>query len=987
MVRYNGRAPPAESAVPRSTPLLVALAGATILAVAPARGFAPRPSEALELPLAWETRSGATFRRDGWFVRLDPRTGVVRSAWGGDAFAARGVTRPGQAVAAARDFLLAREEPLGVRPDNLELLVVREARGKWVVHFGQTAAGVPVWQARAFVLLGTSGRVIAFGSDFLPETGPEPRAVLASGEAVSVAAAALGASPRSDLPIEAEEWRVPVPTDYGPALVPAFRVVFETEAPFGRWETFVDAATGEILGRRNLYHRLNVAGTVAGDVQNQPPTWGWCDGSVIAPLEHATVSVEGGNSDDTDAAGQFDIVHGGAGTVTVSTELKGPFADIDRAAGLGADAAFSGPATPGLPVTITWDGSNSRQDERSTFWHANRVHDFMKALDPTFTELDRSVRSTVGRTDGFCPGNAWWDGAGMNFCEESVAADRANTGELGNVIYHEFGHGVTQAVYARNGVPGPPGDLNEGNSDVLANFLDRNSVIGLGFFLSTCTSGIRNADNSLQWPEDNAGGHFGGQIIAGFHWDAWQSMLAALPQAEADQAAWTSWHLARDMGIPRTQPDQVLWTFLMDDDDEFVNNGTPHYGHLCVGAVNHGFECPVIVPVLVEHEPLPHTTDGGGGFIVQAAATAFFGGTIDPASAELSYRVGGGSFVDVPMAVAGPGLFEATIPPIAMGEVQYFITVANTGGSTGTSPLDAPASYHEFDVAAVYKDFENGDTGGWTVVGSADRGHWELVDPIGTIAQPEDDATPGDGVLCWITGQCDGPECPEGCTTTCNDVDAGVTRLKSPVFPLAGATGVVIKYDRWFSGDDNSFEDDPFEVDVSNDGGFTWTNVESLLAPSLEWTTGRIDVDSIFGAADQVMVRFVARDDVIFPSTIEAGMDEFRILADGIVTDVPSGGAPAAAFVLALEPNRPNPFRPETEIAFTIPSAGPVELSVYDVGGRAVRRLAAGARPAGRHAVTWDGRDDRGRRVTAGVYFCRLVVSDRTLTRKITVMN
>jgi hypothetical protein len=981
------------------TRFLVAILGASALAGSPGAAFTPSSDHAgLEFPLEWESRSpvfkarlvpaGSASRTAsptaGWFVQDHPRTGIVHMAWGGDAFAANGLTRSTEAADAARDFLVARGGVLGIRPDNLELLVAKTAREKWVAHFEQTVHGVPVWRAKAFVLMGASGRVIAFGSDFFPETHDVPAShVLSSDQAVAGAAASLGAAVRADRPVETDSYYVPVPRGEDAELVPAFRVVFETDEPFGKWETFVDGETGAILARRNLYHRVNVVGTVEADVQNLPPSYGWCDGSAGSPLDHLTVRVDGGNSAETDAAGAFDIPHGGVGGVTISAELKGPFADIDRFEGLGADASFSGPAIPGIGTTVTWDGSNSRQDERTTFWHANLVHDFMTTLDPTFTELDYSMHSIIGRTDGFCPGNAWWDGAGMNYCDENVGANRANTGELGNVIYHEFGHGVTQEVYQRNGVSDPFGDMHEGNSDVIANFLDRNSVIGLGFFLSSCSGGIRDADNNLQWPQDNNGGHFGGQIIAGFHWDAWQSMLGSMPQGDADQAAWSTWHLARDMGLPQTQPDQVLWTFLMDDDDEFLNNGTPNHAHFCLAAQNHGFDCPTVVPLLVDHEPLPHTLDGSSGFTVLASAMPFFGGTVDPTSAKVSYRVNGGAFSDVAMSVAGPDLFEGTIPPISMGEVEYFISIDNTGGSTGTSPLDAPGTLHEFDVAAVYKDFENGDTGGWTAVGSADEGHWELVDPIGTVAQPEDDATPGAGVLCWVTGQCDGPNCESGCTASCNDVDDGVTRLKSPVFPLSGATGVVIKYDRWFSGDN----DDPFEVDISNDGGSSWTNVESVTTGSLAWTSHRIDVDALFGAADQVMVRFVARDGALNPSTTEAGMDEFRILATGVVTDASIPGAASSALVLGLEQNQPNPFRPETEITFTIPSLGEVDLTVYNIAGRTVRRLTTGARPAGRHSVKWDGRDAAGQRVAAGVYFYRLVAADRVLTRKMTVMK
>lgn len=62
--------------------------------------------------------------------------------------------------------------------------------------------------------------------------------------------------------------------------------------------------------------------------------------------------------------------------------------------------------------------------------------------------------------------------------------------------------------------------------------------------------------------------------------------------------------------------------------------------------------------------------------------------------------------------------------------------------------------------------------------------------------------------------------------------------------------------------------------------------------------------------------------------------------------------------------------------------------SVYDVAGRAVRRLF-GDRPldSGRHALVWDGRDDAGRQVAAGIYNLRLVTPGGGETRKIVVVR
>jgi flagellar hook assembly protein FlgD len=93
---------------------------------------------------------------------------------------------------------------------------------------------------------------------------------------------------------------------------------------------------------------------------------------------------------------------------------------------------------------------------------------------------------------------------------------------------------------------------------------------------------------------------------------------------------------------------------------------------------------------------------------------------------------------------------------------------------------------------------------------------------------------------------------------------------------------------------------------------------------------------------------------------------------------------------LYLEPNIPNPFRPSTEIRYRIP-AGPgsfrVTLRVYDTLGRCVRTLVDADRPPGAHAVTWDGRDDCGRKVASGVYFCHIRWSGQTDTLRMVLLR
>lgn len=90
-------------------------------------------------------------------------------------------------------------------------------------------------------------------------------------------------------------------------------------------------------------------------------------------------------------------------------------------------------------------------------------------------------------------------------------------------------------------------------------------------------------------------------------------------------------------------------------------------------------------------------------------------------------------------------------------------------------------------------------------------------------------------------------------------------------------------------------------------------------------------------------------------------------------TAASSVGVPSTpALTFDLGATVPNPASNLTRIPFTLAKAGPVRLGIYGLRGERVRTLVDGDRPAGLNAVNWDGRDDHGRAVGAGAYFCRL---------------
>jgi len=100
------------------------------------------------------------------------------------------------------------------------------------------------------------------------------------------------------------------------------------------------------------------------------------------------------------------------------------------------------------------------------------------------------------------------------------------------------------------------------------------------------------------------------------------------------------------------------------------------------------------------------------------------------------------------------------------------------------------------------------------------------------------------------------------------------------------------------------------------------------------------------------------------------------------------GVAHASAGAPWLDPAIPSPFRIRTTIRYEIQEeTRPIALEVFGPDGRLVRELVSAEVGPGRHRATWDGRDERGRALAAGVYFVRLEVGGRVTTRPVQLIR
>jgi hypothetical protein len=297
-------------------------------------------------------------------------------------------------------------------------------------------------------------------------------------------------------------------------------------------------------------------------------------------------------------------------------------------------------------------------------------------------------------------------------------------------------------------------------------------------------------------------------------------------------------------------------------------------------------------------EPLPSLIEPGESLVFDATIEP---GTdqVEPGSGMLNWRVGEGAFAAAALEDLGGGLFRATVPPAPCGEVvQVYLSAESAAGDVVTYPAAGPDEPLAVDVLAsviAYDDpaevnlgWAAGDPGD-----DADTGMWQLGNPQGTAAQPEDDHTPA-GSMCWITGAArnggDGG----------NDIDGGTTTLTSPAMDATGgefAGGEArISYWRWYSNDQgNSPDEDSMPVLISGDDGQSWIELELVEENAGLWVYREFVVADFVEPSATVRLRFVARD-LGDGSLVEAGVDDIQLMItgcpeDGCYPDLDGNGA------------------------------------------------------------------------------------------------
>jgi hypothetical protein len=113
---------------------------------------------------------------------------------------------------------------------------------------------------------------------------------------------------------------------------------------------------------------------------------------------------------------------------------------------------------------------------------------------------------------------------------------------------------------------------------------------------------------------------------------------------------------------------------------------------------------------------------------------------------------------------------------------------------------------------------------------------------------------------------------------------------------------------------------------------------------------------------------------------VELVVSSFDFSPEILEAPAPVSREPAA---LRMRTIAPCPFQGSAAIRFETAAPGTARVQILDVTGRLRRTLRAGQLAAGLHEVIWDGRDDRGAELPAGLYWCRVSLGGRVVSGRV----
>lgn len=800
-------------------------------------------------------------------------------------------------------------------------------------NFIQYYNGLEVLWSRATVKLTKDYKAVMFGLDVYNDISIATTPEISTQTAIEFASANLSnaitnVSASNTLKV------LPVPNKYNNSYKLVYEIYVETidhENIPAKYYTLVDANNGEILYRANkvVFFDGNSRGssadiTVQGTIYPTHPY----NPSAIVNLPYITVNTSSGLN-FTDVNGFINLNN--LTPISATFELQGPWAMVYEGVSGNTISTLTSTINPGTNSVLLDPASNIQQ--LSAYYHTNVIHDFMKSKLPAFTVMDNPIVVRVNRNDGTC--NAFYDG-NLNFYTTAGGCNALSM--VNDVVYHEYGHGISNLYWNDNGLTFSNGAMGEGYSDIWAICITNDPTLGIGLSTTDPTDYVRDYDflngaNRKIYPQNLVGQvHADGEIIAGAWWSTALNLGSTSQMADLFGDSHIGLANGPDGSEGQVYLDILIDALFADDNDADLTNGTPNSSAIVPAFASHGIT--LLSTATLAHTPISTSTINTPININASLTNVQFAWALQ--GVKGAYKLNNSTtWTPITFTNTAGTNYTASIPGQPNGTViAYYLGIEDINGTlsnvlpSGANATDPNLPY--FIMVGFNKIFtEDFDFNGsiWTegVPGdNATTGIWEQTIPDLTTAnnqtvQTNTQVTPG-GMICYVTGA------TENGSVGGNDVDGGRTTLESQLFDLTGYTNPTFEYYRWYTNDQGATPGtDYWQVLISEDGT-NYINVENTRTADHSWRNNIFRVKDYFPTATQLSIRFVA-EDANAGSLVEALMDDLS-LYDEQITGVNE------MHQVTLANAFPNPATDKLNVSLMMNQSGRFNFRIVDLLGK-----------------------------------------------------
>jgi len=490
-------------------------------------------------------------------------------------------------------FIDKHPQLFGVSSDELILKRDEVHGGMRVAIYRQSYDGIEIENTLIRIIYGKTGKLVSYGSDTYTDFTPSGTWMIDA----STAADSLKSIDQSKF-ISSKKYYYAK----GNSLIPAWRIDFDNNS------YLVDATNGEILEIHPNRYEWEHQGHVNGGIK----PWSPLDSDITVDIYGLPVDFY--NYDQyfsgrvyTDHSGNYSFTHERKWRV-YNMIFDNPWIHVEQA------------WDSGMPSMDIWDWSNaevfneknldaySSPAERNVFHYGTACHDWFWTVEPEFNLMNFQLPAFVDKI-GECTAYAYThDEPSIHFFQPYDIC--TNTGESPTIIYHEYGHIYVSRIYFS-----PSGALHEACADITANRITENYMVGPDMYGAGTYRRVSNNDRMWPAPECEEETHCVGNVLAGAFWNLSENIGNNLTD--------NYWHFTNYMNtVPF--PEKAADVVLIDDDDDNITNGCPHYNEIYDAFfVHHNLDVPPITNpqtegVIIDITPLnlPHTIpySTGGSF-------------------------------------------------------------------------------------------------------------------------------------------------------------------------------------------------------------------------------------------------------------------------------------------------------------------------------------------------------------------------------------